>query len=127
MVHEVETTEKLSQVVLSPLVASNGLRNCGSSAIPTKEASDVPEDPDGKGPGTELISLQTSRVQNDLSARRTSRFEELLERQLIVAVERIGSVSTFKLDEHFHPLERSQTILGVACVCVVESDVWLVF
>ena len=44
-----------------------------------------------------------------------------------MAIERIGSVSAFELDKHFHPLEGGQTVLGVVCVHFVENDVWLVF
>ena len=111
-----------------PLLAiRNGLQNYGSSTIPAKETSDIPKDADGKGPGAELISLQMSGIEDNLSAHRTSRFEELLERHLIMAIERIGSVSTFELNEHFHPLEGGQIVLGVVCVCFVENDVRLVF
>ena len=70
---------EISQVMVPLLAIRNGLRNYGSSAIPAKEMSDVPKDADGKGPGTELISLQTSGIEDNLSACRTSHFEELLE------------------------------------------------
>jgi len=57
-----------------------------------EEASHFPEDADRKGPGTELISLQTSRIQNDSLTRRTRSLEEPPKWQLVVVAEGISEV-----------------------------------
>ena len=43
---------------------------------------------------------------------------------MVVAVEGVASVAAFELDRQFHPLVSHERTLGMACVHVVESNVW---